>query len=344
MPVIEEKGKLLLQLGGNRVSAFIYNPYHYVVLYGLQSNGINVDSLVLSKRLSQSIKTLPAIQSRRVVVLRDGYTSDGLLSRILSFPINLALFLSVSGRYPLLTANDRSLHASIWARLGINRKLPVIDEGALSQILHREQKNKAYRMGIIDIICGRYPRLCNPRTNVVLTEDPDLTNPSSSTRVGNIQWLVKGALTEIANESLESTGDFKSCILLVSSPLTENGNVGSLSETALIERLLCANPTRCFYWSRHYREAKTKYDRLFEEYSNFKKLPSVWESLPGQLYAPLFHSLIGFHSSLLVHHARKACPTYSLSSLVDSRHAQAFVRSAPQGLKFMDSDVKLPAQ
>jgi hypothetical protein len=219
--------------------------------------------------------------------------------------------------------------------MGRGRSIPVLDEGALAQILFREKENTDRHRGLVERLFGRYPRLANPKTNLVLTEDPHLQQLLSSIAAINIQDLVHTSLSQIAGSVSNCASDFGNSLLLVTSPLTENKNVGSVSEVLLIEQLLVKNPTKNFYWSRHYRESKGKYDSLLEMYSNFHRLPAAFDALPGQSYASLFQGLIGFHSSLLVQEARQGQNVYSLSALVDSAHALAFVQSEPPGLKFL---------
>lgn len=336
MNVSEGYDLLKHRLGGNKISAFIYNPYHYIVLYSLQLEGIHIDTLAISKTLSKSVSELPKLNVRRTVVLRDGYKSDALWSRIFAFPVNLFLFLGVTGIYPLVSANDRSILVSLWSRVGRDRRVPVLDEGALAQILFREKEDSGGKTRRwVDRFLGRYERLQNPKTNFVLSEDPRLKEEVPLLPIININCMVEKALHQLAEINRFEIKGFKSSLLLVTSPLTENGNVGSESELIIIKRVLLNNPGIDFYWSRHYRESAQKYDSLFAEFNNLRRLPNIFESLPGQIYSHLFIGLVGFHSSLLLQAARGNTRVYSLSQLVDSAHAAAFVKSNPVGVNFV---------
>lgn len=324
----------------DNATVYIYNPYHYLVILGLQRSGVNIHSLIIPSKLNSELVNLPDIKSGKKIIISDSFKSNSLLKRIYSFFKNFYTFLKVSNDGPLIVANDRSLLVSIALRFSRVNSMVLLDEGALSQILFREKainlESFRYR-SLIDRILGRYPRCEHPKTSYILTEDSSLINnvDFSADKIISIKSFVSYSLRYLYSGLDLKVNDLSSSFLLVTSPLTENGNNGNSSELEIIDKLLRYNPNETFYWSRHYRESQNKYDEIFMKYNNFIRLDDSISYLPGQIIANSFQCLIGFHSSLLVHTAKNKKKVFSLSSLVDSQHARLFVDSSPENIEFL---------
>ena len=328
----------LLKQAKRRPSAYIYNPYHYLILLGLSLAGVQFDTVFISKRLNDKIKRLPSFSCTKVVVLVDSFKSSSLLRRILSLPVNFGKIIGSRPSPLLLVANDRSLVTSLYASVRPSLQLMVIDEGALDSLMLMESAVVKKRRSLADRIFGRFNRLENPKITHVISESENLSRVSDLSLI-DARFVVQKALDHLRLRLNNYDSSFATSFLLVTSPLTENGNVGAVSETKLVESLLQSNPSHNFFLKMHYREAEHKYKSLLTKFENLSSLPDEIDMLPGQVISDKFMGLIGFHSSLICQAGISGLNAFSMSLLVNSDHSKRFVSSAPPKVHFLDSTI-----
>ena len=146
------------------------------------------------------------------------------------------------------------------------------------------------------------------------------------------------------DELVAGEADARPQTLLLTSPLTENGNAARRGqELDLVRTLVERNPGVDFVLKRHYREADDKYESL-RALENFEDFDEAHAALPIQVVPLRFARVIGFHSSaLLAFEQRSATEVMSLSNHVGTQHARTFISTRPEFIRDVPGDFVLDA-
>ncbi len=133
-------------------------------------------------------------------------------------------------------------------------------------------------------------------------------------------------------------------VLIITSPLTENGNARYVNqEIDILDKLLKQNPHKSFILKPHYREIyNLKYSDLIKQYENVQMIDEQYLDLPVQELPVLWREVIGFHSTALDYFLCFECiKVYTLSGIVESQHSRAVMRSLITRAIVVKSDCKI---
>jgi len=321
-------------------AAFLYNPYHVLIISGLIATGVVFDRIIVPKKLEPLTKKILAGKTYELVLIRDSFVSEGIIRKILAIIKNLRLYKKLECG-ELFVANDQSILFLFAIKILDIGSVTLIDEGALEQLILRERASRiSISYQLKKIFLGCRSRGSHKKISKLIVHEPaqPLWEEYRSTRE-----IVDGAkLMNLAIENiLKKIPALKSKKMLViaTSPITENGNGRYKNqEIDIITCLLNNNPKMHFVLKTHYREETEKYVGIVNEFQNLEFMECVLNELPIQIIFSQIEYLIGFHSSVITQFGNLfPCKALSLSRLVGSEHSQKFVMTSPKGVKFLQN-------
>lgn len=318
--------------------AFIYNPYHILIIYGLIKSGVKFKRILLPEKLETLTKKILADETIELVFMGTSFVSEGFLKRFLVIVGNFRLFKKLKCN-ELFIANDQSIIFLIAVKVFDIRSVTLIDEGALEQLILRERvssRGPVYYVKKILLSCRS--RGNHKKISKLIVHEPSQplwdefrTNHEILDGANLMDLALKNIFTNIPKAKL------KNKFVIATSPLTENGNsTYENQEKDIIQNLLNNNPETFFILKTHYREMSDKYIDLISRYKNIELMEQVLNELPIQILFSEIENLIGFHSSVVTQFGNffpgKA---HSLSDFVGSDHSQKFVMTQPNGVIFL---------
>ena len=316
---------------------FAYNPLHLIVARRLEEQlGSDQMTLVYTARVAA---TLPALGiEAETIEIPDVSTSQPLARRVRN---TWRAFARLRGRrWAAVWSPNELAPVSRFLNARTDGALVLYDEGFLYGAVEIEQALSRYRtrtlVRALATLQRPIRRFTSPNLARLLTFSPD--------QFGSRPFEV-ASLTDFLgdlDELVAGDADARPQTLLLTSPLTENGNAARRGqELDLVQTLVERNPGIDFVLKRHYREADDKYASL-RALENFEDFDEAHAALPIQVVPLRFARVIGLHSSaLLAFEQRGATEVLSLSNHVGTQHARTFIAARPAFIRDVPEDFVL---
>ena len=326
----------------NKEIFFLYSPIHLILAYvTIRELGLTDVRFIISTQLSEALlfqnmrdelkveaTLIPFMGSNKNVIIRAVALIFGILR------------VSTLRCDRFWTANELSPYSYYLKRRKRYRRLGILDEGMLRNVVAKERVMTRYhrkRRVRKTLMVGGDVRFKNRKiTDAVLFSPED----SSFERLRSMPVSILDAAAlmskydaelgaiferEVTESLLEFPREDQRCLLLTS-PLSENRNSAYFGqELDIIRQLLTNNPSTTFFLKLHYREEKKKYDELIREFNNLA-YPVHLQDVPAQYLSSSFELVCGFHSSALEHALGKSI-VFTLSEHVKSQHSAIFLEN-----------------
>ena len=265
-----------------------------------------------------------------------------LLSKVYGLTI---LFISLIGKRcnVLITCNEHSPISILIKILCDPKEIWVCDEGNIEINHHKEINLTKYKIKFLlkfiislGVIKRRYK---DNKISRIYTLYPNFIKKiikDKNVRIIKLQKNIRNPKSEI---SLNHEN-----ILIITSPLTENGNAKyEGQEIDILSGLFEQNPKKIFTIKPHYREKyEFKYLKLIKQYDNVNMIDAEYVSLPIQELPVLWGEVIGFHSTALDYFlCLGGIRISTLSGIVDSQHSNAVLQSIDSRVKIIGYDCKI---
>ena len=322
--------------------AFVYNPYQLLIIAGLTTLDSSIKRLIIPKRIQNLARKLVDEQYVEIICLSDSFVSDGRWNKLKATMKNITIFQKFRCD-ELFISNDQSILFLICLKIVKIKTVTLIDEGALEQLLLRERASKETIVQFLKgVVIGRAKRGRHKKIKAIIVHDPDRAiwmDFQPERKIVSAQTLAFSGLERLS--IFEKHISLKNKFVLVTSPLTENGNSKFKNqELKIIEKVLQNNQDKTFILKKHYRESSDKYDHLVQRYQNLEYMDAAYDDFPIQILFNNIEKMVGFHSSAVSQFGSKNPQNaISMSSLVGTLHAEEYVKTQPFGVRFLDTYV-----